>query len=305
MLHVSRLQFAGSLAASVTLFLFATGPLWSHAGDVGALDTAIWYSYGAIPVLIAGCLVVSRRFSLRGFLLDAMALTLVKYVVTCSVAIAFWATVAPPKVAAAARPRRAAAAPESALVPTPIDAARTGVVRATVVDRAGRPVVGALVYVAAGLEDEVFVAPEAPVLLEHGPRGVAPALAVAQVGQRLEARSRDGRMHTLVAIRDGEALFNVPLLASGAPTTTRLREAGGFLTLRCNVHPAEPESRLLAIAHPFFGWTDPEGRLTLSGVPAGQLRIGAAQGERATGEAAVELHAKDVGDVRIELPLDA
>src|SRR6185312_8911475 len=144
----------------------------------------------------------------------------------------FWATVAPPKAAAAAIPHRAThsapATPEPAIVPTPIDAARTGTVRATVVDGAGRPVAGALVYVAAGVEDFVFAAPEAPVVLEHGPLGVTPALAVAQVGQRIEARSSDGRMHTLVASRDGAALFNVPLLASGAPTATRLRDAGGL-----------------------------------------------------------------------------
>jgi hypothetical protein len=229
-------------------------------------------------------------------------------VVTCSLAIVFWATVSPPTGAAAPGPRRAAPAapaPEPAIVPTPIDAARTGAVHATVVDRAGRPVAGALVYVAAGLEDDVFSAPEAPVLLEHGPRGITPALAVAQVGQRIEARSSDGKLHTLVASRSGEALFNVPLLASGAPITTRLRDAGGLLTLRCNAHPAEPGSLLLALSHPFYGWTDADGHVTLSGVPAGRLRIGAVQADRAAGEAAIDLRANEPVEVRIDLPLGA
>jgi len=302
LLHVSRAQFAGSLAACVILFLFATGPLWRHAGDVGRLDTAIGWSYGAIPLFIAGCLIASRRWSLRGFLLDTMALGLVKYVVTCSIAIAFWATVAPPRAAAAtARPRPARALPEEAIVPTPIDAARTGSVRATVLDAAGRPVAGALVFVAAGLEDEVFAPPAEPTAVEHGPGGFMPAIAVAQVGQPIEARSTDGRMHTLVADRAGEVLFNVPLLASGAPTATRLRHAVGLATLHCNVHPEEREGLLLTLAHPFFARSDAAGRAVLSGVPAGRLRIGAAHRDQGAGESAVELHAMDLADVRIQV----
>lgn len=304
LLHVSRAQFVGSLAASVVLFLFITGPLWRHAGDVSRLDTAIWYSYGAIPLLIAGCLLASRRWSLRGFLLDTMALTLTKYVVTCTIAIAFWATVSPPRAAAAATSRRPPAPTPAAvesITPTPIDPAKTGTVRATVVDPSGRPLAGAIVFVAGGVEDYAFAPPSEPVVLEHGPHGVTPALAVAQVGQRIEARSTDGRMHTLVADKAGEALFNVPLLASGAPTTTRLRAANGLSTLHCNVHPGEPGSLLLTLAHPFFARSDADGRVTLSGVPAGSLRIGAAQGSHVATESSVDLHAAETADVRIEI----
>jgi hypothetical protein len=299
-LHVSRAQFVGSLAACVALFLFVRGPLWRHAGDIGTLDGAIGWSYGAIPLLVGGCLLASRRWSLRGFLLDTMALTLVKYVVTCSIAIALWATVAPvPSASAAVKPRRAPAGAEQAIVPTPIDPAQTGSVRATVVDPAGRPLAGALVFVAAGLDDHVFAPPSEPLVIEHGPQGITPALAVAQVGQRIEARSTDGHMHTLVAGRPGEVAFNVPLLASGAPTSTRLRDAEGLLSLRCNVHPGEPEGRLLTLAHPFFARSDAEGHVTLAGVPAGRLQIGAAHGERGAGRATIDLHAREDADVQI------
>ena len=301
LLHVSRAQFVGSLVACVALFLFATGPLWRHAGNIGRLDTAIGWSYGAIPLLIAGCLVASHRWSLRGFLLDTMALTLVKYIVTCSLAIAFWATVAPPRAAAASRPRPAPPVPEQALAPTPIDPARTGAVRVRVVDRAGRPLPDAVVFVAGGLEDDVFAPPSEPAVVEHGPRGIAPGIVVAQVGQRIEARSTDGRMHTLVASRAGEVLFNVPLLASGAPTTTRLRDGRGLATLRCNVHPEEPEGRLLALTHPYFGRSDAEGRVLLSGVPAGRLRIGAALGEQSAVESAVELRPRETAEVQVQI----
>jgi len=302
LLHVSRTQFLGSLAVAVSLFLFAQGPMWKHAGDINRLDGAIWWSYGAIPLLIAGCLVASHRWSVRAFMLDTMALTLVKYVLTFGLAVVFWATISPPLPAAAMPPPRPAPAlHEQAIAPTPIDPTETGAVRVTVVDPAGRPVAGAVVFVAAGLEDYVFAPPAEPAVIEHGPQGITPALAVAQVGQKLEARSTDGRMHTLVAGKAGEVLFNVPLLASGAPTTTVVREARGLTALRCNVHPEEPEGRLVTVANPYFGRSDAEGRVLLSAVPGGKLRLGAAYGEHGAGEAPVELHPKETAEVRIEV----
>jgi plastocyanin len=297
---MTRAQFLGILAASVLLFAFVTGPVWRHPGDIGVLDWAILYSYCAIPPLVAGCLLVSRRFSVRGFLLDTLALTLTKYVVTSLIAIVLWSTVAPPRGAPPApRAPDLPPVPELAIVPTPIDPARTGTVRATVVDAAGQPLAGALVFVAQGLEDDVFAPPDAPVVLDHGPDGVEPSLAAAQVGQRIEARSTDGRMHTLVARRDGEVLFNVPLLAKGAPTTTRVRDAAGMWTLRCNAHTGERTSRLLVLAHPFFARTDAAGRADLPGVPAGRLRIGVAYGEHGAGEAPADLPPQGSVDVRI------
>jgi plastocyanin len=302
LLHVSRVQFGASLAASITIFLFAVGPMWRHAGDIGRLDGAILWSYCAIPPLIAGCLIASRRWSLRGFLLDTLALTLVKYVATSLVAIALWATVAPPqRAAASSTPRPAAPQAEQALPATAIDPARTGAVRVTVVDAEGSPVAGALAYVASGLEGYVFAPPGAPVELAHGPDGVTPALAVAEVGQRLEGRSADGRMHTLVASADGAALFNVPLLASGTASVTHLREAHGMTTVRCNVHPWEPASRLLTLTHPFSGRGDAGGQVTLSGVPAGRVRLGAADGPRDAGEAKVEIVAGATAEARLTL----
>src|SRR6185312_5929121 len=105
---------------------------------------------------------------------------------------------------------------ELPIVPTPIYPAETGVLDATVADAEGRPIAGAVVYVSAGLSGYVFAPPKAPVVITHGPEGVQPALAVVQAGQRIEGRSTDGRMHTLVATLPGDEapLFNVPLLSS-------------------------------------------------------------------------------------------
>jgi hypothetical protein len=287
LLNLTLPQFGLSLAASLAIFLFVTGPLWKHPEDIGRLDWAILWSYVAIPFLVSGCLIASKRWSLRALLLDALALTLVKYVVTSSIAIVLWATVAPPRGAEPLPPSRQAAspAPEAAIVPTPIDPKRTGSVEATVVGPDGRPVEGALVHVAAGLESYVFVPPVEPVTLTNGGDGVTPRLAVAMVGQRIQGRSADGRLHTLVASAGGATWFNAPLLSSGEPTVVRAPAARGTAEVGCNVHPAEPKSRLLVLGHPFFAWSDKEGRATLRGVPAGHVEVDAlSTGE--TGESA-------------------
>jgi hypothetical protein len=302
LLHVSQPQFWGCLVVALVVFSFARGPIWRHAGDIASLDLAIFWSYGAIPLLIGGCLLWSHRWSWRGVLLDSLALVLLKYGITYSIAMVLWATVAPPHGPPAAPAHAVSAAePEPVVVPTPIDPARTGVIEATVVDAQGSPAAGALVYVAAGLEGYVFAPPTEPLVLEHGKEGVTPALAVAQVGQPIQGRSIDGRMHTMVATRDGGPLFNIPLLSSGASTPVRVREAHGMTILRCNVHPSEPTSRLLTLAHPFFRLTDAAGKVRLEGVPAGRLRLAAARGEESAVEDAVTLDAGATREVRLSL----
>ncbi len=304
LLHVSLAQFLACLLASLTIFFFATGPLWRHAADIRRLDSAIFWSYGAIPLLIAGCLLASKRWSIRGFLLDTMALTLTKYVLTATVAVALWAAGGDP--AGVAPPQHAAPKPaeaEPVVAPSKIDPAQTGAVTVTVAGASGEPLAGALVYVAGGLEGYVFAVPAEPAPLVNDGKGVSPQLAVAQIGQGIEGRSTDGRLHTLVVRRDGATLFNVPLLSSGAATKVRAgdsRDGPGLATVRCNVHPqAEAESRLLLVTHPFHGWSDAAGRVELHGVPAGALRIAALTADGHTAEEAVHLAAGQAVEVRL------
>jgi hypothetical protein len=310
LLHVSNLQFWGSLCASLTVFLFATGPLWRHAADIGRLDTAIFWSYGAIPLLIAACLLWSQRWTARGFLLDTLALTVTKYVVTSMVAIVFWASVGDPKRMLPA-PRAAAASVEGhraepSATPTVIDPARTGTLGVTVVFEGGRPASGAMTWIARGLEAYAFAVPADPLVLANDGKGILPALAAAQTGQSIEGRSGDGRLHTLVVRRDGAALFNVPLLSSGAPTRVRASDtpdATGLATVRCNVHPGvESESHLVLLAHPFHGASDADGRLTFLHLPSGVLTVAATRDGEHVVEAEVRLEPGQAAEARLTLP---
>ena len=307
LLHLTRAQFWGCLAIAVAAFFFVTGPIWRHPGDIRVLDHAIGWSYAVIPLLVGACLLASRRWTWRGFFLDSLALSLVKFGLTFGVAAFLWLAVAPPQAAPAHVPPPAGPAEvEAAIVPTVIDPARTGTLRVTVLDADGRPAPGAIAYVAGGLSGYLFAPPAEPVALANGEAGVTPRLAVVMVGQRLAGRSIDGRLHTLRATREGAVLFNVPLLSGGEPTTVRIGGAGdgpGLAAIRCNVHPREASSRLLVLAHPFFGPADPRGSVRLDAVPAGRLRIAAVSEDRSAPEETVELPAGAAVEVRLMLTL--
>src|SRR4051812_9969893 len=104
-LRLTRLQFWGFLAIAVAVFLFASGPVWQHPWDIGALNRAIFYSYGVVPVLVLGGLAYKRRLGLRAFALDLLVLTLLKYTITFGIALLLWtAHGAPPVAGGAALP---------------------------------------------------------------------------------------------------------------------------------------------------------------------------------------------------------
>jgi hypothetical protein len=302
LLRLSLRQRAALWALVVTLFLVGTGPVWQHPWDILRLDRAIFWSYAPIPFLVAACLRWSKRLTLRAFFLDTMELTFLKYVTTFALALVLWeVSPAPLKPAPTPAPRLALSQPsEPRLAPSSIDPSTTGRLQGTLLDRGGKPVQGALVFVSSRLEGLVFSPPQTPVELTASAQGFTPTLVVAQSGQPLSARSTDGHLHTVVATSKGATRFNVPLLSHGEPTALPTQDLGAMLTLHCNVHPGPEEAngQLLILPHPFFTWTDATGHFTLRGVPAGKLQLTAlfADGERR--EAIADLRAG--GELSVE-----
>lgn len=305
--RMSRAQFWSVLAFAFTLFLFQAGPIWRHPWNMELLNRAIFWSYVAIPLLVIACLAWSRHLSPRAFIVDTLVLVLVKYTCTFAFALVLWEmTPFPPSVHAAAR---STGTPTTAVEPTPavtpLDPARTGSVTGKVIDAAGHPIPGALVWIDGGLEDFVFAPPSVPVAIDRADIDVVPPLAVVQVNQPVLARSTDGKLHTLVAVRDGKTLFNAPLLASGEPRHLSFREAEGLVTLHCNVHPgtSEAEAQILVLGHPFFTKTHEDGRFELRGVPTGRVRLVADVGSRPGPEQTVDIRAGE--DMNVTLRPDA
>jgi hypothetical protein len=67
----------------------------------------------------------------------------------------------------------------------------------------------------------------------------------------------------------------VPTEAHAIP----FERALGELSIDCTVHREEARARLIVLGHPFFAKTDASGSFAFTGVPAGKLRIAAADGE--------------------------
>jgi hypothetical protein len=307
--RMRRTQFWATLALALALFCFWTGPIWRHPWDIEQVDQAILWSYIPIPLLVGAFLLWSRRFTLRAFFLDTLGVTLLKYACTFAFALVLW-DVSPTPAAAAPAARAVLPAPSDAPAdvepqgtPTPINADETGVIEGTVEGEGGLAASGALVFVSAGLEAYTFAPPSEPVSLVNTGASVTPSVAAVQAGQTLLARSDDGRLHTLVAAKEGAALFNMPLLSSGEPRRAQIQEPHGHITVRCNVHDSsrEKEGHLYVLSHPFFTMTDGQGRFRLSGVPAGSLRLLAVREGQRSREEALELAPRGASVVRLKI----
>lgn len=294
--RLTSVQLWGFLAIAVGIFLFASGPVWQHPWDIGALNHAIFYSYAPLPLLVLGGLAWKKRLGIRAFVVDLLVLTLLKYTITFGIALVLWSAKGAPPVAAQTTlpaPHAAhAAAPAPAEAPTPVPEEKAGVVGGVVVDREGKPVAGALAYIAAGLEGWVFATPTTDLVLENDGKGLSPAIAIAQLRAPLAARSTNGQLHTFVATHDGKTLANLPLLGSGLRTPIAFTEAHGLIEVRCSVHQhlgTEQASTLLVLTHPFSTITGDDGRFLFRGVPAGALRLAAWDRGRGTASLDVRL----------------
>lgn len=299
--RMSRAQFWSVLGLAFALFLFEAGPVWRHPWDMELLNRAIFWSYVVIPLLVIGCLAWSKRLSLRVFVVDTLVLTLIKYSCTFAFALVLWeVTPFPVQAHTASAPRGASVlVAEPAPATTPIDPAQTGAVGGSVTDAAGRPLAGALVWIAGGLDAYVFAPPSVPVSIANADAGMSSPLAIVQANQQILAHSANGKLHTMIAVKDGKTLFNTPLLPSGDPSRVSFREPGGLVTVHCNVHPGEAEGKILVLGHPFFTRSDENGRFAFRGVPAGRVQLATHSDGRYGREQAVDV--TPGGDVKVTL----
>jgi hypothetical protein len=198
--RMSRLQFWSCWLLLVGLFVFGHGALWEHPWDMEQVDSAILWSYAPIPFLVLGCLLWSRRLGWKALLLDTLELTFVKYAATLAIALTVWKLAPPPPPRHADNPYvRTLEGSELPPTPSVIDPKRTGTLRGRVLDGRGAALAGAAVYVSEGLEGLAFAPSQEPVRVENAGSGLSPRVVVAERFQRVEGRSLDGRLHTLVA----------------------------------------------------------------------------------------------------------
>jgi hypothetical protein len=257
------------VALATVVFFLWEGPSWHHAD---AADAGAWWSYAVIPPLVAGALIFERRLAAVPFILATLEVAAWKFCATYLFAQTMWMisppkTPPPPLPAVSAQPR----APD--LPPSVIDPRDTGAVEGRVVT-AGAPLEGAIVYIDGGLETYVFAPPSEVLRIVEEGGAITTEAEVAQIGQRVEARSGDLKLHTLIASTSEGDAFSIPLQSSGAWSNAVLRPFVGVATLHCGVHQRSGESRRLVItSNPFWTRSDASGSYRLNGVPNGRVHV--------------------------------
>lgn len=261
------------VAVSIAVFVVWEGVHWRSAATV---DAAAWWSYAVIPPIIAAALIYEKKLRFFPWLLGAVEVTAWKFCATYLYAQTMW-MVSPPNTPVRVEPvvfEEARAEPLE-----PVDPNRTGVVEGRVT-RDGEPVEGAVVYVDAGLERFRFEPPGEALRIETGGAAQVPDVLVGQVGQVVEGRSLDGKLHTLiVSTNEGDA-FSIPLQSSGAWSSAKLRRLPGLAKLRCGVHQRPEIGKwLLIVTNPHWAKTGPQGEFRLPGVPAAHVHVTATIGD--------------------------
>jgi hypothetical protein len=268
---MSRRMLWVCVALSTLVFFLWEGPSW-HQAD--AADAGAWWSYALIPPLVAGALLFERRLSVVPWLLATVEVIAWKFCATYLFAQTMW-MISPPKTPPRPLPAVSAEPRAPDLPPSVIDPRDTGVIEGRVVT-AGTPLKGAIVYVDGGLERYVFAPPSEVLRIVEEGGAINTESDVAQIGQRVEARSGDSKLHTLIASTTEGDAFSIPLQSSGAWSTAILRPIAGVATLHCGVHQRSGESRRLVITgNPFWTKTDESGAFRLSGVPKGRVHVSA------------------------------
>ena len=262
------------LALVVAQFLFAHGPVWRTRFNWNA---AIAYSYASIPVLVGVALALKKQLRPLPWFLHTLELSGMKFVITAGTLLALLTTQSAQSVPLAAATVEALAQATSLVKapPRPAIFAKGGV-RGRVTDPAGRPVEGALVFLAGHVEDFGYpAAPAGAARIQNDGRGFWPTLSAARWGQPVELRSSDRRLHTALVVPRGVASkANLPLLADGSTAALRLPGFEGVAEIRCTVHGASEASGYLGVfSHPFFTFTDASGEFSLAAVPVGATTV--------------------------------
>jgi hypothetical protein len=267
------------VVATLVFFLWE-GPSWQNAD---AADAGAWWSYAVIPPLVAGALIFERRLGVVAWILATVEVTAWKFCATYLFAQTMW-MISPPKTPPRPLPAVSAEPRAPDLPPTVIDPRDTGAIEGRVT--AGTPLAGAIVFVESGLERYVFAAPTEVLRIVEEGGAITTEAEVAQIGQRVEARSGDLKLHTLIASTSEGDAFSIPLQSSGAWSSAILRPIAGVATLHCGVHQRSGESRrLLITSNPFWTRSDASGSYRLNGVPKGRVHV-TALGEGSSGAGA-------------------
>jgi plastocyanin len=99
-----------------------------------------------------------------------------------------------------------------------------------------------------------------------------PHVLAVRTGQQVKILNSDGLLHNVHALPAKNSEFNRAMPASVTETTVTFDKVEDPFKIKCDVHPWMG-AWVVVLDHPFFDVTDPDGKFTLSNVPAGTYEI--------------------------------
>jgi plastocyanin len=97
-----------------------------------------------------------------------------------------------------------------------------------------------------------------------------PHVLVVQAGTGVQFPNRDPFLHNVFSLFDGKR-FDLGFYEAGSSKTVRFDRIG-VSYLFCNIHP-EMSAAVVAVDTPYFGLSNPAGRVTISNVPDGRYQL--------------------------------
>ena len=103
-------------------------------------------------------------------------------------------------------------------------------------------------------------------------KSFSPHILVVQVGESVEFPNKDPFFHNVFSLFEGKR-FDLGLYESGTSRKV-VFDREGISYIFCNIH-SDMSAVVVALQTPYYGITDPEGRIAIPNVPPGryQLRI--------------------------------
>jgi plastocyanin len=128
------------------------------------------------------------------------------------------------------------------------------------------------VYVKDGLSGYTFDPPATPVTLDQKGCRYSPHVFGVQAGQNVEIVNSDATLHTVHAMGDHNAEFNLSQPIQAQKDTKFFSKPEVMVRFRCNVH-SWMSAYAGVLDHPYFAVTSPDGAFEIRSLPAGTYTV--------------------------------